>query len=107
MLQPSAHAAAQVPADGDDETPMSLSYTVLLWLHVVVMLRFLSRARVFLAFPPPPSLLLFALNLHCRLAAAVDALSCMVNSELLLLDIWFQTPVGCKGNRQWPWRGPG
>jgi hypothetical protein len=44
---------------------------------------FLSRAPVFLAFPPP--LLLFALNLPYRLAAAANALSGMVNSDLLLL----------------------
>jgi hypothetical protein len=49
----------------------------------MVMLRFLSGTPVFLAFPPP--LLLFALNLPCRLAAAADALSGMVNSDLLLL----------------------
>jgi hypothetical protein len=47
------------------------------------MLRFLSRVLLFLAFPPPPPLLLFALNLPCRLAA--DALLDMVNSDLLLL----------------------
>jgi hypothetical protein len=47
----------------------------------MVMLRFLSLAPVFLAFPPP--LQLFALNLPCRLAA--DALSGIVNSDVLLL----------------------
>jgi hypothetical protein len=56
------------------------------------MQRFLSRALVCLAFPPPHPLLLFALNLPCRLAAAADALSGMVNSDLqlfllLLLDM--------------------
>jgi hypothetical protein len=51
----------------------------------MVLLRFLSRAPVFLAFPPPPPLLLLALNLPCRLAAAADALSGMVISDLLLL----------------------
>jgi hypothetical protein len=53
----------------------------------MVMLRFLSRALVFLAFPPPPPLLSFALNLPYRLAAAAaaDALSGMVNSDLFLL----------------------
>jgi hypothetical protein len=40
---------------------------------------------VFLAFPPP--LLLFALNLPCRLAATANALSGMVNSDLLLLHL--------------------
>jgi hypothetical protein len=40
---------------------------------------------VFLAFPPPPPFLLFALNLPCRPAAAADALLGMVNSDLLLL----------------------
>jgi hypothetical protein len=53
----------------------------------LVMLRFLSRAPVFLAFPPPPPLLLFALNLPCRLAATADALTGMVNSGLLLLQL--------------------
>jgi hypothetical protein len=46
----------------------------------MVMLRVLSRAPVFLAFPPP--LLLFALNLPSRLAAA--ALSGVLHSDLLL-----------------------
>jgi hypothetical protein len=59
---------------------------VLLWLRVRVMLRFLSRALVFLAFPPPPPLLLFAINLPCRLATAADNLSGIVNSDLLLLS---------------------
>jgi hypothetical protein len=49
----------------------------------MVMLRFLSLNPVVLAFPPPPPLLLFARNLPCRLAA--DALSGMVNSDLLFL----------------------
>jgi hypothetical protein len=62
-----------------------VSHTVLLWLCVIVMLRFLSRTPVFLAFPPPPPLLLFALNLPCRLAAVADALLGMVNSNFLLL----------------------
>jgi hypothetical protein len=65
--------------------PCSVSHTVLLWFHVMVMLRVLSRAPVFLAFPPLPPLLLFALNLPCRLAAAADALSGMVNSDFFLL----------------------
>jgi hypothetical protein len=64
---------------------MSVSHTVLPWFCFMVMLRFLSCALVFLAFPPPPPLVLFALNLHCRLAAAADALLGMVNSDLLLL----------------------
>jgi hypothetical protein len=49
------------------------------------MLRFLSRVPVYLAFPPPPFLLLFALNLPRRLAAATDALSGMGYTDLLLL----------------------
>jgi hypothetical protein len=61
------------------------SHTVLLWFCVMVMLRLLSRALVFLAFPPSPPLLLFALNLPCKLAAVADALLGMVNSYLLLL----------------------
>jgi hypothetical protein len=67
------------------KVPFRILHTLLFWFRVMVMLRFLSCAPVFLAFPPPPSLLLFALNLPCRLAAAADALSSMVNSDLLLL----------------------
>jgi hypothetical protein len=51
-----------------------VSHIVLLWFCVMVMLKNLSRALVFLAFSPPPPLLLFALNLPCRLAAVADAL---------------------------------
>jgi hypothetical protein len=51
----------------------------------MVRLRFLSRAQVLLAFPPPHPLPLFALNMPCRLAAVADALLGMVNSDLLLL----------------------
>jgi hypothetical protein len=61
--------------------PFRVSNTVLLWFRVMVMLRFLSCAPVFLAFPNP--LLVLALNLPCRLAA--EALWGMVNSDLLLL----------------------
>jgi hypothetical protein len=60
-----------------------IAHTVLLWFHVMAMLRFLSHAPLFLAFPPPPPLLLFTLNLPCRPAAAAVALSCI--SDLLLL----------------------
>jgi hypothetical protein len=54
------------------------------------MLRLLSRALVFLALPSPPPLLLFALNLPHRLAAAADTLSIcffsgMVSTDVLLL----------------------
>jgi hypothetical protein len=49
------------------------------------MLRFLSQAPVFLAFLPPAPLLLFSLNLPCRLADAADALWGMVNTDVLLL----------------------
>jgi hypothetical protein len=67
--------------------PFHVSNTVLLWFRVMVhvMLRFLSRAPVFLAFPPPPPLIFFALNLPCRLMAAADALSGMVDSDMRLL----------------------
>jgi hypothetical protein len=63
-----------------------VSHTVLLWFRVIVMrmLRFLSRAQVFLAFPPRPPLLLFTLKLPCRLAAADDALSGMVQFDFFL-----------------------
>jgi hypothetical protein len=62
-----------------------VSRAVLLWFRVMVMPRFLSRALVCRAFPPPPPFLLFALNLTRRLTAAADALSGMVNTDLLLL----------------------
>jgi hypothetical protein len=61
-----------------------ISHTVLLWFCVMVMLRFLSRALVFLAFPPPTPLLSFTLNVPHRLAAAVDSFSGMVITDLLL-----------------------
>jgi hypothetical protein len=67
------------------KSPFRISHTVPLCIRVMVMLRFLSRIPVFLAFPPPPPLLLFALNLPCRLVAVADALSDMVNSDLHLL----------------------
>jgi hypothetical protein len=51
----------------------------------MVMMRFLSRAQVLLAFPAPPPLLLFALKLPCRLAATANALSGMLNSDFLRL----------------------
>jgi hypothetical protein len=65
--------------------PFRVSHTVLLWFRVMVMLRLFSRASVFLAFPSPSPLLLFAFNLPCRLAAVADALSGMDNSNFLLL----------------------
>jgi hypothetical protein len=51
----------------------------------MVMVRVLLCAPVFLAFPPSPPLLLFALNQPCRLAVAADALLGMVNSDVFLL----------------------
>jgi hypothetical protein len=63
--------------------PFHVSHTVLLWFRAMGMLRLLSAPRSFL--PPPPPLLLFALNLPCRLAATADALSGMDLRLLLLL----------------------
>jgi hypothetical protein len=83
--QPSARAAAPLPADSDDEVPIPR------FSHRTALVSCYGDAEValcapeFLAFPPPPPLLLFALNLPCRLAATADALSGMVNSDLLLL----------------------
>jgi hypothetical protein len=67
--------------------PSNVSHIVLLWFHVMVILRFLPCDPAFVAFAPPIPFLLFALNLlfainllftlnlpH-RLAAAADALS--------------------------------
>jgi hypothetical protein len=65
--------------------PFRVPHTVQLWFCVMAMPRVLSCAPVFLAFPPPPPLLLFALNLPFRLVAAADALSGMVHSDLHLL----------------------
>jgi hypothetical protein len=56
--------------------------SVCLWFLGMVMLRFPSRALVFLAFTPLPPLLLFALNLLLGLAAR--ALSGMVETDFLL-----------------------
>jgi hypothetical protein len=63
--------------------PFRAFHSTLPWIRVMVMLRFLSRAQVFLAFPPP--LLCFALNLPCRLTALADALSGTLNCDLFLL----------------------
>jgi hypothetical protein len=71
--------------------PFHVSYIVLLWFLVMVMLRFLPCAPAFLAFAPLLPLLLFALNLLFalrlprKLAATADALSGMVDTDLLLL----------------------
>jgi hypothetical protein len=65
--------------------PFCDSPTILLWFHVLVMLKLLSCAQPFLALTPPLPLLLFALNLPRRLAAASAALSGMVNTDVLLL----------------------
>jgi hypothetical protein len=65
--------------------PSCPSHLVLLWCRVMVMLRFLSRAPVSFAFPHPPPLQVFTLNLPRRLAAAADALSDMVDTDLLFL----------------------
>jgi hypothetical protein len=62
-----------------------VSHRGLLCFLVMVTMLFLSCAPVFLAFPPPPSLLLFALDLPRRLAAVANALMGMVNTDLLLL----------------------
>jgi hypothetical protein len=82
---PFAHAAPPSPADSADEVLIPCFLHRPLWFRVIVMLRFLSRAPVFLAFSPPPPFLLFALNLPCRLAAFANAPSGMDNSDLLLL----------------------
>jgi hypothetical protein len=63
------------------KSPSCISHTILLWFGVMVMLRFLSRALVFRAFPP--TLRLFALYLPRRLAGA--AYKGMDNSGVLFL----------------------
>jgi hypothetical protein len=68
-----------------------VSRFILLWFHVMVMLQFLPFTPAFLAFAPQLSPLLFAhnllfaLNRPRRLEAVADALSGMVNTEVLLL----------------------
>jgi hypothetical protein len=62
-----------------------VSHAVLLCFRVMVMLRILFRAPVFLTFPPSPFLLLCDFNLPRRLAAVADALSGIVNTNLHLL----------------------
>jgi hypothetical protein len=62
-----------------------VSHIILLWFHVMVMLRFLPCTTVFLALAPLLPLLLFALNLPRRLEATADALLGMVSTDLLLL----------------------
>jgi hypothetical protein len=70
-----------------------VSHIVLLWFHVMVMLRFLPCALAFHAFAPSLPLLLFALNLPRRLAAAADALSGMVSTDLLPLLLHYRSQV--------------
>jgi hypothetical protein len=70
------------------KVPLHASPTVLLWFRVLVMLKFLSCAQAFLAL----TLLLFALNLPCRLAADSDALSGTANSDFLLLLLHLLRP---------------
>jgi hypothetical protein len=79
--QPSAHAAPPSPADIADEVLIPR-----FWQRAALVLcggdAEVSLPRpVFLAFLPPPPLLLFALNLPCRLAAVADALLVMVKSD--------------------------
>jgi hypothetical protein len=75
---------------------------MLLWFRVLVMLRFFSPAPVFLAFPPPPLLLLFALNLPCKQAHAADALSGMVLPICFFFLLFSDT---CRLNSQWHFFG--
>jgi hypothetical protein len=65
--------------------PFRVSPTALPWFRVLVMLRFLLCTKAFLALAPPLPLLLFAVNLPFMLAAAADALSGVLNTDLHLL----------------------
>jgi hypothetical protein len=70
--------------------PFHVSHIVLLWFHVMVILRFLPCAPAFLAFAPPLPLLMSALNLPRRLEAMADALSGMANTNShILLPLFF------------------
>jgi hypothetical protein len=66
--------------------PFRSFHPVLLWFRDMVMRRLLSSAQYLLAFPPSLPLPLFTLDLPRRLAALADALSGMVNLDLLLLS---------------------
>jgi hypothetical protein len=80
-----AFADAGLPADSDDEAPIlrsSLGPVLVSSSHdAEVPLLHLSLSRL----TPPLPLLLFALNLPCRLAAVANALSGMTNTDLLPL----------------------
>jgi hypothetical protein len=65
--------------------PFCVLYTILLWFRVTMIMRFLSRAQGLLDFTPSLPLPLFVLNLYRRPAAVADALSGMVNMDVLLL----------------------
>jgi hypothetical protein len=77
----SARAAAVSPADSDDEVPIPR------FSHHPALVSCCGSSPAPKCFPPlkpPPPLLLFALNLPRRLAAAADALSVMVHTNLCL-----------------------
>jgi hypothetical protein len=65
--------------------PFCASHTALLWFVLWCCRGSSPTPGCFLPFRPPPLLLLFALDLPCRLAAVADALSGMIIADLLLL----------------------
>jgi hypothetical protein len=86
--QPFDHAVAPLPADRDDDVPISR------FSHRTALVSCYDDAEVPLLRPgvscllsSSPSLRVFSLNLPCRLAAAADALSGMVVYDLLLLRV--------------------
>jgi hypothetical protein len=83
--RPSSCAAATSLADSDDEVPIPRLSCRTALLSCYGDAAVPLPHPVFLAFPAPPPLLLLALNLPHRMAAAADALLVMVNSDLLLL----------------------
>jgi hypothetical protein len=83
--RPSSRATATSLAGSDDEVPI-LRFSRLTALLSCYDDAAVSLPRpVFLTFPAPPPLLLFALNLPRRMAAAANARSGMINTDLLLL----------------------
>jgi hypothetical protein len=63
--------------------------------RVMVMLQLFSHAQGFLAFPPPSPLLLLALNLPRRLAAAANALSGVPTWEYQLASSFSSSSSHC------------
>jgi hypothetical protein len=69
--------------------PFRVSHTILLWFRVLVLLRFLSRTPVFLAFLLHLPSYWSPLTCPGGMAAVADAPSGMVNTDMLFLLVLF------------------